>query len=796
MKAAKSNLAVSMVTLAVHGALAAFAAMPVAALADEDQDVAALTQPTNSVEIGAENTSHASAKYGEYSGLHKSGPDAIINFNLRGGDAYGMGEGTTRWSVTGTDLGTTARSAGATVSDQGRWNFGLNYDELRHYITDSYQTPLQGAMGGSSFFLPQAFGVVNTQTKPAAVGGVIPPYGAQALTDNQKTYFHKEEVWSGRKNTGITAGVNLDREWSVQFEFNHLDQDGAKLMSVGTDVQNKGGFSAVRGENILVLMNPTNFKTDTANLALNWVGEKGHFTGSYYGSSFRNAHNSVSFSNPYTGNSVGLATGTAPATPFPIDTMSTAPDNDFHQLNLTGGYAIRPTTKLVGGVSYARNTQNVGFINADQMQAGGLPQSSLNGLVVNTHADLKLTDQTTKDLVLTAGVKYNERDNRTAANTYKFLDLGGGAVTSVSTPMSNRKTQVELAGDYRIDRRQNVHLGYEYEQINRWCNDSLANNAQGPGPGGPSVSAAAYYTAASCAQVRESDENKLVASYKLKASDDLSLSAGYAYSKRKADVNSSFYNPMQGHAEGYELPGYRVFSDASRTEQMAKLGVNWQASEKLNMSVGGRYAHDDYTDSALGVQGGHAWSLNVDGSYSLGEKSSLSAFLSVQKRQRDLLNAAWNHATGTYFSPDGRTWLNSLDQDDFTFGLSLKEGGLMGGKLNVAGDFTYSLARSTYSTSLRYANAACTAPSNSGYACGVLPDIYSKLLQFKLVGDYLVDKSSTVVVGYIYQHLGSNDYFYNAYQMGYTPTSLMPTNQVAPTYSASTLFAAYRYSFQ
>ena len=53
-----------------------------------------------------------------------------------------------RWSVTGSDLGTTSRALGATVSNQGHWNFGIGYDELRHNITDTYQTPYLGSHGG------------------------------------------------------------------------------------------------------------------------------------------------------------------------------------------------------------------------------------------------------------------------------------------------------------------------------------------------------------------------------------------------------------------------------------------------------------------------------------------------------------------------------------------------------------------------------------------------------------------------------------------------------------------------
>jgi hypothetical protein len=44
--------------------------------------------------------------------------------------------------------------------------------------------------------------------------------------------------------------------------------------------------------------------------------------------------------------------------------------------------------------------------------------------------------------------------------------------------------------------------------------------------------------------------------------------------------------------------------------------------------------------------------------------------------------------------------------------------------------------------------------------------------------------------------LSSDDYLYNAYQYGYTPATLLPTNQQSPSYEMNAIFAAYRYSFR
>ena len=827
MKTNKELFAVSKLALAVQSAFLVMLAMPLGAYAEEG-DTASLTHPTNSVEVGADHVSTNSAKFGEYNGLNKKGADLIGNFSVRGGDAYNSfdgGEGTNRWNINGSDLGTTSREVGASYSKQGEWDLGFKYDALRHNITDSYQTPQQGAMGGNSFFIPQGFGIVDTKN-PSSIKSpataINAPYGTQALTPAQQAYFHTVDVHTDRENSNLTLGHEFDKQWSMNVQLNHLQQTGAKLISSGSDYNVKatgntlfGTAGAPTKEAMQMLLNPTNYKTDTANLAINWIGDKSFFTASYFLSQFKDGYNGVSFSNPMTAASAAAAVGTpltaasfpVNGTPlgvaFPINTLSTAPDNTFQQLNFNGGYDISQATKLVGGLSYGRNTQNTAFINQDQMQAGGLPQSSLNGLVVTTHADLKLTNQASKDLMLTAGLKYNNRDNQTASNTYKFIDLGGANETSISIPMSNKKTQFELAGDYHLDQRQKLHFGYEYEEIQRWCNSppSLAQIlAVTGGPGGAigSAAATAYYAMGySCAQVPDSKENKLVLNYRLKANDAVNFTAGYAYSKRKADVNPAFYNPMQANNQGFELPGYVAYFDASRNEQMVKAGFTWQPTDKFNLGLNGRYLTDDY-GSALGVQKGKSWSANLDAEYNFTEHTSTGAYLTVQNRSRDLNNDVWSHATATYGTAAGslaQPWVNSLIDKDNTVGINAKHRGLMGGKLDLAADLTYSLSKSGYTTIDNYTNVACTAVSTSGYACGATPDIKSELIKLKLTGNYKLDKSSKVVVGYIHQKLNSNDYYYNAYQMGYTPTSLMPTNQQNPSYSVNVVAMAYVHDF-
>jgi MtrB/PioB family decaheme-associated outer membrane protein len=804
MKIRNQKMRVGALAIAVEGALAAMWAMPAQAT---DEEAAALKTPTNFVQIGVSDTDHSSAKFGEYTGLNKSGADLIGNFSVRGGDAYGGGDGTQRWSITGSDLGLTSRALGATIGNQGQWNVGIGYDELRHNITDSYQTPYQGSMGGNSFVLPAGFGVVSNAAP-----------GTRSLnTTTQLPAFHTVDVGTTRKNTSLSAGVNLTPQWAIKFDYNRLDQSGAKLMGFGSAAVLTGGVG-ITGEAVSILPNPTNYKTDTVNLALNWVGEKGHASASYFGSYFRDDYDRVTFQ---TFAATGASTASAQ------QTMTTPPSNNLHQLNLNGGYQLAQKTNLTGGLSYSRNTQNDSFVVDPGVMVTPLTQTSLNGSVVTTHADLKLTDQTTNDLALSAGIKYDKNDDRTSSSIYNFNSLANSANTVAhypNTPLSYKKTQLELAGDYRMTKNQQFRLALNHDDVKRWCNQY----AVGVDPFTAAINAYVagvnnYPAGTNCVVATATKEDKLSANYKLKASDAVNLNVGYAYGRRKTDSDQNAiaaFISTNGNADpslaaatlirGINAGDFRGFYpvfDASRKQQMAKAGVNWQATEQFSVGLGGRFTDDKY-DSTYGVQKGNTASLNLDLTYGYAENGSVSAYLTRQHRQRDMTNlqrsqflaAAAPTATAVGIPP-GATWSNALKDDDTTLGLGAKQAGLLGGRLELAGDLTYSQGTTSYGTQLNYATttlapASLTCAATTILSCGNLPDIKSTMTQLKLTGTYQLDKSSSVVVAYVFRRLDSNDYFYNGYQYGFTPATLMPTNQQPGNYSVNLVAIAYTYSFR
>jgi len=753
-----------------------------AAEEEGEGDVKDLICPTNYLEIGALNVPTSAPKFGEYNGMDKSGVYGVGNLNVQGGNGYCQKGGAMRWQLTGKDLGTTSRNVGGTVGVQGKWTIGLDFDQLRHYTTTGYQTPFQGSLGGNSFVLPPSFGVINT----TATGGT------QNLTPSQLASFRSLNVYNQRENTNFNIGYNFDAEWNFKFDYKHLDMSGGKLISAATDPYNMTSLSGFNygSQRISMLMNPTKSTTENFTTSINWVGDKAYASAEYYASLYRDDYRGLSWSNPFVAGGTAAAPDPAPgALPAgsafqTTDTMSTPPSNQLHQLNLSGGYFFTPKTKLTGGLSFGVNTQNSsydGTYTATPNTVPGLPVNSLSGRVLTKHADAKLTHQFNPALNLNVGFKYNERDNNTPVNTYQFLNIGGTSTTATNAPMSNKREQVDAALTYRIDKRQRLDFGYSYDHISRWCNSALANNAQGS----LSAANAGYYTVASCAQVPKSTDNSLNLGYKLALLDSVNFNAGYTHSDRDATVNPAFYNPMQSNSAGFENYGWIAAFQGSRREDMLKAGVTWQLGEKLNLGLNGKYAKDDYYDSTLGVQKGKSASLNLDADYAATANMSFGAYLSWQRRSRDMLSGSDRNA----MSPPVNLWSNTLTDRDTAVGLYGKQK-MMGGRFQLTEDISYGEGRSGYYTTLVQNIAPSTGTS------GATPDITSKLLQLRLTGSYAFSKASRVTLGYMYQRLKTNDYYYYAYQYGYTPTAMLPTNQQTPHYSMNVVYLIYRYTFQ
>jgi MtrB/PioB family decaheme-associated outer membrane protein len=695
MKAKKGRIATRCIVTAVRGALIAMALSPIAHAADAEPDDPALllTHPASTVEVGVGNVSDGSFKFGEYNGLQKKGAYAIGNLDVRGG-AYGTDD-PTRWRITGSNLGLDTRNITGEFGRQGAFRFDFGYDELLRNRSDSFQTPYLGA-GSNNLTLPSSWIVPrvpqvsatagnfrglspSTGLGNALVGGVsTPPTAAQIATVNNiiaadVPLFQNVNLHTKRERYDAGVSYNLGSQWELKASVRHEDKTGFKPMNM---------LSLANGTASVTLPDLIDQTHDQYNASINYTGPQGFFQAAYYGSLFKNNVQSMTWQNAFD--------------PTKSATMGSNPDNQFHQILLTGGYKFSPTTRLTVNGSYGRATQNEAFVVGPESPFG-LPSSSLNGLVLTKAFNLKLTSRPIKDLNVTAGYKFDDRDNHTAVNTYRFYDAGeapsgsspfssafglaSGAMGSniniyANRPYSKKSNQFNLDGDYSVAKGQWIKAGYEYQKIERSCPGSWIN----------------------CVDAPNGKENTLRAEWRMNMIENLSARVGYAYSERRVTYDEQGWLalvPMAGvvptggatlsvadfmrqngltgfgpiapwvplqtgnlgiffpnnsalpqqfygsRNDIHELPGMRRFLMADRNRDKVRSAIDWQATDNLSVQGGLDYNKDKYDNSVYGLLDAKSWVANLEGSYAVAEGLSANAFYTFEDQRSRSAGASY-----------------------------------------------------------------------------------------------------------------------------------------------------------
>jgi MtrB/PioB family decaheme-associated outer membrane protein len=864
---------------AVRGAMLVMALLPDARAAESatpNPAVAELTQQSSSVELGVGYVSNDSFKFGEYNGLQGKGGYAIGNIDLRGGGSYDSNDAT-RWRIRGNDLGLDTREFSAEYSAQGSFRLNLGYDELRRNRSDSYQTPYLGA-GSNSLTLPSNWVVpvvprISATTanarglspdvaqSPALVAGVPTALTAGQLATSNALIganipaFHNVDLDTKRKRTELGLNFLLDRQWTFKTGFRHEDKQGLKPMSTVT--RQTGSDIAT------VIPDLIDQSTDQWDVGLNFTGEKGFLSVGYYGSVFQNNVVGMSWQN------------WAKLTPPNFNTISSAPGNQFHQLNLTGGYDYSPTTRLAIDAALGRSTQNESFLS--DATAPVVPVSSANALVVSKTLNLKLTSRPNAALQLSAGYKLDDRDNRTPVNTYQFSDANqtvaplntfNGAVVAqnanANQPYSKRMHKIELGADYRLATGQFIKVGDEYQTTERWCAGSWID----------------------CADATTTKENTLRLEYRNSVIDNLSGRVSLEHGRRSVDnynenaflslvphanvsptgapggatayatmvanglngwgPNSGF-NPVApaGSALAFffpgnnalsnalyanenrisELPGMRRYNMADRSRDKLRTALNWQANEQWDVQGGINFQTDDYTHSVYGLKQSRGWSLNLDASYQASDSLNINAFYTLEdqhaKSAGNTYTANSNGASVNGFTAVSggcfadiatrnlnnkidpcNNWSADLHDRIDTLGIAFRHNSLIGGKLQLIGDLSLTLARSDSAFSGgNYVNnplAVAGAPAGTiaAYyvAATLLPTATTKSINLHLATDYALDKQRSVRVGYFYSHLHSVDWAYDGMQYGGL-APVLPSHEQSPNYSVHAIGITYLFRF-
>lgn len=289
-----------------------------------------------------------------------------------------------------------------------------------------------------------------------------------------------------------------------------------------------------------------------------------------------------------------------------------------------------------------------------------------------------------------------------------------------------------------------------------------------------------------------------------------------------------------------ELIGMRRYNMADRNRDKLRTGLNWQASDQFSMTAGLDFDKDNYENSVYGLKSSKGTTLNLDGTFSASEDLSTTVFYTYEDKRAISAGDAFGSnsagtgaangsgSTGAYATNVANTqisggvcyttmatehqnaktdpclnWSTETRDKVNTLGLSVRDKGLMSGKLDLRGDLVFSRARTDVAVSggsyvINPLAAAGAQPGGVGMyyiPASALPTVTTDTIQLTIVGRYDIDKKQAVRLGYSYTRMKAVDWAYDGMQFG-TGTNYLPTNEQAPRFTVHTVGATYIYSFK
>ncbi len=683
---------------------AMLAAFPVA----QAQEASA-TEGSVTVGVGGVSAdSQERAVFGQYNGLRVDGLHGLLDFDYYRRDD----EAGTVAKFRGIGMLGENRELHLLWKRQGNWKLAFDFGELVRRDPRTINTGLLGA--GTT--MPQ----------------VVYLAGGPGTGTNL-------DLKTKRQGLGMTFSKWLSPAIEFQASLKTENKDGARLFGSGFGCPSPlaPGCAPTTGSNpgwaTLMLPEPIDSNHSQVEARLSYAGQRLRLSGGYYGSFYNNSNGALTPTVPGSlNNAVGvlqpLNTGLLPILTQPL---ALAPDNQAHQIDLTGTYVFTPTLRGTFKLGMGRATQDQGFAGAGFVGPAGV--TSLDGRVDTALAQFGLAARPTPKLSLLADYRFDDRDDRTPLALYNAI---GGAGTTTYLTYTNRnrdytKSRGKLQASYQFDANYRGTLGVDYESIDR----------------GTFTPTSAVFGVSALRQ--KTEEIGWRAELRRRMTETFSGGISYVASRRDG---SGWLRPVSwgGGVVPYGDPGTYITSTATfmptladRERNKLRLHAVWQPSDALTLQFSGDYGRDRFSSpSVQGLQRTDMHLLSIDGDYALSVRWSLNGYIS---RGNQTLDQA---------RPAG--YIMAFDNDSTAAGLGVT--GRPVSQLQIGGTLSYFNDRNVYAQTLDPATHLADVALLR--ASGGLPDVVFRTVEWRLFGRYTLSKTSSVRLDLVHQRARFNDWTY------------------------------------
>lgn len=531
------------------------------------------------LDFGPGNVSDSSLKFGDYRGLEESGLFLHI-----AGETHYRNEDGRYFDLYARNLAIDSRRIEMRGGEQGRYEVRLGYNEIPKYRGFGTETVFSG-VGSGQLTLP------GDWVKSAQTRGMTTLDQSLAGTPLKTT----------RKTLDAGLTLKFASKWSYRLDFEHQEKDGTRSFGAGLFLSSATHIPA-----------PVDFTTNRFDMSLEYAGERSNLSIGFMGSSFKNDQSTLTWENPFLSD---------PGTE--VFRAALAPDNEYYQFSLTGAFAPAPKLRFSGRVAIGRMQQDDPFLpfsTNPSFSDLALPRSSLDGKIDASTLNLagKLTARLARRLDLTARIKLDERDNKTAVDLWTPV-LADLVLTAPrpNRPYSFERQKYEIELRWRARNGLRLMGGIRHENIER----SLQNVKE--------TEQRIYW-----GEVTFSPWS--VAQFRLKVES----------SERDA---SPFILLDDGGP--VENPLMRKFHLAERDRDRVIIELDLSPLDRLGISLSYFSAEDDYSASVIGLRESDERSLSLDLNYAINSNLSFYAFAAQDDIDAEIssisevTNRAWNAST-------------------------------------------------------------------------------------------------------------------------------------------------------
>jgi MtrB/PioB family decaheme-associated outer membrane protein len=662
---------------------------------------AALNTGASTASVGIGYANDDGRRFGQYNGMNEKGAYGLIDFNwVKRNDESGT------WTrFFGRDVGLDDRQLRFEQQRQGNWGYSIDYSRIPRFEPFIANTAV-GGIGTSNLVIPTTLtpgGPTELKTKREAIG------------------LGLEKYFAGN--------------WDVQVKFRNEQKDGTRIFARGTTGTGPAGSFG----QFEFAPEPIDATTRQLEAKVNYNGGALLLTGGYYGTMYNNNFDS---GLNFTGGLAGLSTFTPIGLP---------PDNQSHQLYVSGNYTFTPTTRSNFKLAYGKITQDAQFIVPP---TAGLP-NQLDGRIETKLAQFGVTSRPIPKLTLYGDVRVEDRDDKTPVRDY-FTLTQASTSNGDNEPRSIKTTGAKAEANYALPDGFRIIGGVGWEEKKR------------------NISAIRVVSA------RETtDETTWRVELRRPMAETLVGSVALMHSDRGG---SPFQTTVQtSGAVGSNLIAPVFLAD--RVRDKVRVSANWAPANALNIQFYADKARDEYSGrdgSNLGPRTGEATNWSLDASYTFNDRWQANAWYSRNDTHFD--QSTCEAATSAGVCPASATdpiWGATMRNLSNNVGAGLHAKPTA--QIDLGAELTY--AEITDQNHLQ--------TIAGGPILGSLPDSHTKTTRLNLFARYALQKNSGVRLDYIYDRFKTDDWTWASWT--FADGTTLTEN---PTQRVNFLGVSYYYKFQ